>query len=125
MPVRQRARRVAPPLLAAAAAALAARAIWERDATLRLVTTAFGRRRSGRPRPPEESRLYARGGRRLEAHLGRRSDGRLTVLSVAVDGSGRSAAYAVDEVQPWRDFERQAGLRHAAWGPCRDVSAGL
>jgi hypothetical protein len=116
--------RTSRPILAAAAAALVTRAGRDRDSAIRRAAVALRRRRAG-VRPLEESRLYVRGRRRIEAHLGRRRDGHRVALAVGVDGSGRSAVYTVEEVRPWRDFERQARLRHAAWGPCRDGSAGL
>jgi hypothetical protein len=107
------------------AAALAARAVRDGDGARRWWSLAVHRGRAGQAPAPDDSRLYVRGRRRLEAHLGRRHDGRRIVLAVGMDGSGRSAVYEVEEARPWRDFERQAQLRHAAWGPCRDASAGL
>lgn len=112
---------VATPLLA-----LGAWAALDRDRASRLVSRALVRARSAAPpQPPEASRLYARGRHRVEAHLERRRDGRPFVLAVPVDGSRRSQVYEVDEQRPWHDFERQAGLRRAAWGHCVDLSAGL
>lgn len=87
-------------------------------------------RLEGRPeqaaQEPEESRLYARGRRRLEAHLARRRDGRRAVVALPLDGTrGSSVIYAVGEAEPWHDFEQQAGLAGAPWGPCLSVTAGL
>ena len=88
-----------------------------------LTVRAIRRRHAGHE--IEESRLYARRGRRLGAHLTRRSDGRRAVLALPLDGSHHTSVYLVDEHRPWHDFERQARLVGAAWGPCRDASAGL
>jgi hypothetical protein len=116
-----RASTVAPPLLA-----LGAWAVVDRERASRLASRTLVRLHGSRlPQPPEPSRLYTRGGHRLEAHLARRRDGRRVVVVVPVDGSRRSSLYDVDERRPWPDFERQAGLRRAAWGPCLDLSAGL
>jgi hypothetical protein len=113
-------------IVLAPAAVVGAWAALDRDRASRLVSRALVRARSAtRAHPPEASRLYARGRHRVEAHLDRRRDGRPFVLAVPVDGSRRSRVYEVDEQRPWRDFERQAGLRRAAWGPCLDLSAGL
>jgi hypothetical protein len=115
------------PLLAVVAAALAARAVQVRGGPVRLGSLALNRLRYGkrRPRPPEGCRLYARGRHRMEAHLSRRADGRHAVLALPVDGSARSNVYTVGASDPWHDFERQAGLVGAAWGPCLSASAGL
>lgn len=109
------------------AAAIAVRAVRARGGAARVASLAvhrlrYGARRSG---AQQQSRLYARGGHRLEAHLGRRDDGGCVVLALPVDGSAHSAVYVVAESRPWHDFERQAGLVGAAWGPCRSASAGL
>lgn len=124
-------RRRGGPVAAAAAAllaaALGARALARRGRAARSVSVVLHRLRHGARTPagPDESRLYTRGRHRLEAHLGRRRDGRRIVLALPVDGSAHSAVYTVDEGRPWHDFERQAGMLRAAWGPCRDASAGL
>jgi len=39
--------------------------------------------------------------------------------------SPRAATYRVGESRPWHDFERQARLLGAPWGPCRSGNAGL
>lgn len=113
--------------LATLGAALLARLLVERGGARRVASLVLHRLRYGRRRDgaAEQSRLYARGRRRLEAHVGRRASGACVVLALPVDGSGRTAVYTVDEGRPWQDFERQAGLVGAAWGPCRDASAGL
>jgi len=110
--------------LAVLVAALLARAIRDRGGVLRLASLLL-RHRSGASHRVEECRLYARRRRRLETHLTRRPDGRLAVLALPLDGSHHTSVYLVDEGRPWQDFERQARLVGAAWGPCRDVSAGL
>lgn len=114
-------------LLAVATAAAVARAVYDAGGARRVASLALHRLRygKGRPHPPEESRLYARGRHRLEAHLGRRPDGRRVVLTLSIDAEGSSALYRVGERRPWHDFERQARLVGAAWGPCRSASAGL
>ncbi|MGH3002630.1 MAG: hypothetical protein ACRDM1_08240 [Gaiellaceae bacterium] len=126
---RRRGRSAVAASVAALAAVLAARILVERGGAARLASFAINRLRYGARKParPEESRLYARGRHRLEAHLVRRGDGDgdRIVLALPVDGSVHSAVYSVDESRPWRDFERQSGLLGAAWGPCRDASAGL
>jgi hypothetical protein len=123
---RQRIRRAAWPLAATVLAGIARRALLQRGGAIRVGSLVLHRLRYGRqPRPPEESRLYRHGRQRLEAHLVRRADGRHVVLAVPVDGSRRSSLYPVGELRPWRDFERKARLRGAAWGPCIDASAGL
>lgn len=114
-------------LLVLAAAALA-RALSDRGGAVRvasLLLHRLGRTPSHSPRAPEESRLYARRRRRLEAHLGRLPDGRRVVVALPVDGSARAATYRVGESRPWHDFERQARLLGAPWGPCRSGNAGL
>jgi hypothetical protein len=119
MPVRRST--VVTPLVA-----LGAWAALDRARVRRLASRGLLRLRSASSaRPSEASRLYTRGQHRVEAHLERRRDGRPFVLALPVDGSRRSSVYAVDARRPWRDFERQAGLRRAAWGPCLDLSAGL
>jgi hypothetical protein len=121
MRVTARTSTVVPPLLA-----LGAWAVVDRTRASRLVSRALLRFRAvAPPEPSGPSRLYARGRHRLEAHLARRRDGRRVVVVVPVDGSRASSVYDVDERHPWRDFERQAGLRRAAWGPCIDLTAGL
>lgn len=92
----------------------------------RLVAFTLQRRRPIALRhPTPDSRLYTRGRRRLETHLGVRADGSRVVVAVPVDGRRRCSVYRVGDARPWHDFERQAGLVGAAWGPCRDLSAGL
>lgn len=115
------------PVRALADGALAARSIADHGGAARLASLAFHRLCYGRTRqtPPEESRLYARGRRRLEAHLGRKANGGHVVLAVQLDGSAPSSAYPVSAEHPWHDFERRAGLVGAPWGPCRSISAGL
>lgn len=126
MELERRAGRTVRPLLAVAATGLVARAVARRGGLLRLGSLALHRlRRRPADGPPEESRLYADGRRRFEAHLARRDDGGRVVLALPVDGSARTAVYPVEEGRPWHDFERQAGLVGAAWGPCRSGSAGL
>jgi hypothetical protein len=110
-------------------AALLARAIRDRGGTRRLASQLLHHYQRG-PRSParheiEESRLYTHRRRRLGAHLTRRADGRVAVLALPLDGSRRAATYLVDEHRPWHDFERQARLIGAPWGPCRDMSSGL
>lgn len=114
-------------LLALAAASVVVRAIFDAGGGVRVASLVLRQLRYGRPRahPPEESRLYARGRHRLETHLGGRPDGRRVVVALSVEGHPSSAVYRVGESDPWHDFERQAGLVGAAWGPCRSVSAGL
>lgn len=123
-----RARRLVLLPVGSALAALAVRAIRDRGGAVRLASLLLHRE----ARPPwqarheiEESRLYARRQRRLGAHLTRRSDGRYAVLALPLDGSHHTSVYLVGERSPWHDFERQAGLVGAPWGPCRDPSAGL
>lgn len=116
------------PLLALAVGALLVRAIRDRGGALRLASLLL--HHQARPRRQarheiEESRLYTRRRRRLGAHLTRRSDGRLTVVALPLDGSHHTSVYLVDERSPWHDFERQARLVGSPWGPCRDASAGL
>jgi hypothetical protein len=95
-----------------------------RQATLAIVAgVAASRRRRGAP-GDVDARLYERGGTRFEVHLGRRADGRRVAVAVSLGRRG-ARRFVVDESAPWDDFERQAGLRHAAWGLCRDASAGL
>jgi hypothetical protein len=86
----------------------------------------FSRRRRSRAGAADgaDARLYERDGTRYEAHLGERSDGRLVVLLVSL-GRRDARRFLVDRGDPWQDFERQAGLRHASWGVCRDPTAGL
>jgi len=111
-----------------ALAVLLVRTIRDRGGALRFVSLLLHD-----PTPPrllmpsavEESRLYVRRRRRVGAHLSRRPDGRLAVLTLPLDGSYHTPIYLVDERSPWQDFERQAGLVGAPWGPCRDLSAGL
>lgn len=105
-------------------ALLLVRSVRARGGVLRLASLLL-RHPSRPPHPAEESRLYARRGRRLGAHLSRRSDGRLAVLALPLDGSRHTSVYLVDERSPWRDFERQADLVGAPWGACLDVTAGL
>lgn len=113
-------------VLAAAATAVVVQAARDPGRGRRLVSLLLHRGRPAwRHDRPEESRLYARGRRRLETHLGRRSDGSRVVVAVPVDGRSRCAVYRVGEKRPWHDFERQARLLGASWGPCRDLSAGL
>lgn len=113
--------------VAAAASLVVGRALAGRGGALRLASLALHRLRYGRrgEGAPAESRLYARGRHRLEAHLGRRGNGVRVVLALAVDGSADTRVYVVEEQRPWHDFERQARLVGAAWGPCRSASAGL
>lgn len=127
MQAERRPARIVRPLLAFAAAVLVVRVVLRGGGAVRLSSLAVNRLRYGRPRArqAEDARLYARGPRRYEAHLAHRADGRLAVLALSVDGSARSTAYDVDERSPWHDFERQAGLVGAAWGPCLAADAGL
>lgn len=107
---------------------LVVRSVRDRGGSLRVASLLLHRLalpQRERPRPPQESRLYARRRRRLEAHLARFPDGRLAVLALPLDGSPHSSLYIVEETRPWRDFEHQAGLAGAPWGPCRSVNAGL
>jgi hypothetical protein len=105
---------------------VAARAVVRRGGAVRLASLLAHRLDgNGARHEPEESRLYARGRRRWEAHLARRRDGRRAVVALPLDGTRGSAVYAVDESEPWGDFERQAGLVGAPWGPCLSVTAGL
>lgn len=99
--------------------------------------TAVGRlaravRRLARPLADDEAapqrescRLYEQGAGRIEAHLESQRDGRVVVVAVPVEGAGSTSWYRVDERDPWRDFERQAGVEGAHWGPCRAPSAGI
>lgn len=80
--------------------------------------------RRGRAQAALDCRLYEREGTRLEAHLGRRGDGRLVVVVVSLGRRG-SQQFLVDGERPWEDFERRAGLRGASWGACRDATAGI
>lgn len=105
-------------------AVLLVRSVRDRGGALRLASLLLHHRWNG-AHPVEESRLYARRRRRLGAHLTRRPDGRLAVLALPLDGSKHTSVYLVDEHRPWQDFEHQARLVGAAWGPCRDLSAGL
>jgi hypothetical protein len=79
---------------------------------------------TGAAESERDARLYGRGKLRVEAHLARCGDGRIAVIAFPLDGR-RPRRFAVDALRPWTDFERQAGLRHARWGPCRGGSAGL
>lgn len=106
-----------------AAGAVLARAVVERGGALLARTS--GRIRAGTPRPPDESRLYARRGHRIGAHLTRFPDGRRAIVALPLDGSTHAQVYVVGRDRPWEDFERRARLAGAAWGPCRDPSAGL
>lgn len=83
-----------------------------------------GRGRSPR-RQEETCRLYGRGAGWIEAHLEHQRDGRIVVVAVPIERRASTSWYWVDEPEPWRDFERQAGLEHADWGPCRAPSAGV
>lgn len=118
-------------LLLAAGAALSAllvRGARDRGGVLRLASLLLHRAAPPRRRSPstvDESRLYARRRRRVGAHLSRRTDGRLAVLALPLDGSHHASVYLVEERMPWQDFERQARLVGAPWGPCRDVTSGL
>lgn len=115
-------------LSALAAAMLLVRALRDRGGSLK-VASLFLRRAAptprGRPHRTDDSRLYAHRRRRLGAHLTRLADGRRAVLALPLDGSRHTTVYAVDESRPWDDFEHQARLVGAAWGPLRSVSAGL
>ncbi|HET7043920.1 MAG TPA: hypothetical protein VFI37_03645 [Gaiellaceae bacterium] len=115
-------------LSAIALAAVLGRFVSDRGGMLRLSSLLLHRLRhvgARRDASADDSRLYARRRRRLEAHLGRLRDGRCAVVALPLDGTGRAAVYPVDELRPWHDFERQADLVGAPWGPCLSVSAGL
>jgi len=112
-----------------AGALLLVRAVRDRGGTLRLASLLLHRLAlapaHGGPNPIGDSRLYARRRRRLGAHLSRFPDGRLAVVALPLDGSRRASVYAVGASHPWEDFEHQAGLAGAPWGPLRSISAGL
>lgn len=112
-----------------AGALLLVRAVRDRGGTLRVASLLLHRLAlapaHGGRYPVGDSRLYARRRRRLGAHLSRFPDGRLAVVTLPLDGSRHTSVHPVGESRPWEDFEHQAGLAGAPWGPLRSISAGL